>query len=316
MSEPTIFIATRGSALALAQSNKVLAECRRKFPKLAFELKIIKTTGDKLQAVSMSRIDTNLPRGLFTKELEVALLKGKADVAVHSLKDLPTLLPDGLKLGGVAGKRADVRDVLLYKDTIRPRTKLADLPRGLTVATSSTRRKAQILAHRPDFKVVEIRGNVPTRLQKLADQPEIDATLLATAGLGRLRYLLGSSGRLKGAEAPPGLAFTILSEEEMLPCVGQGAIGLEIREGDERMEAICKRLNDEETMHCVTAERALLRAIDGGCQTPLGAYACMDGKQLHLRAVSFLTDLPRRADARAPIDAAVALGQRIAARLI
>jgi porphobilinogen deaminase len=163
---------------------------------------------------------------------------------------------------------------------------------------------------------VEIRGNVPTRLQKLADQPEIDATLLATAGLGRLRYLLGSSGRLKGAEAPPGLAFTILSEEEMLPCVGQGAIGLEIREGDERMEAICKRLNDEETMHCVTAERALLRAIDGGCQTPLGAYACMDGKQLHLRAVSFLTDLPRRADARAPIDAAVALGQRIAARLI
>ena len=161
----------------------VLAECRRKFPKLSFALKIIKSTGDKLQAISMARIDANLPRGLFTKELEIALLKNRADMAVHSLKDLPTELPDGLKLGAVAGKRADVRDVFIYRNVFKPKTKLADFPAGLTIATSSTRRKAQILARRPDFKVVEIRGNVHTRLQKLADQPEIDATILAAAGL-------------------------------------------------------------------------------------------------------------------------------------
>jgi hydroxymethylbilane synthase len=316
MTEPTILIATRGSALALAQSNMVLAECRKKFPKLTFALKIIKTTGDKLQTASMSRIDASLPRGLFTKELEVALLKGRADVAVHSLKDLPTLLPDGLKLGAVAGRRADVRDVLIYRDTFKPKTKLADFPPGLTIATSSTRRKAQILARRPDFKVIEIRGNVPTRLQKLASQPGIDATLLATAGLGRLHYHLTPGGRLKGGDAPPGLAITILDTEEMLPCVGQGAIGLEIREDDERMANICRRLNDPETLQCVTAERALLRAIDGGCQTPLGAYARVEAGELFLSAVSFLTDTPRRAEARAPLDEAVTLGQKVAARLL
>ena len=158
MTDKPIIIATRGSALALAQSNAVLAECRRKFPKIDFELKIIKTTGDKLQKASMARIDATLPRGLFTKELEVALLKGKADFAVHSLKDLPTELPAGLKLGGVAGKREDVRDVLIYRDTFKPKTKLVDFPPGLTIATSSTRRKAQILAIRPLSSSGCIRG--------------------------------------------------------------------------------------------------------------------------------------------------------------
>src|SRR5271156_4865470 len=227
MTEPPILIATRGSALALAQANMVLAACRAKFPKLAFALKIIKTTGDKLQSVAMSRIDASLPRGLFTKELEVALLKSRADVAVHSLKDLPTQLPDGLKLGAVAGKRADVRDVLIYRAVLKPKTILAAFPPGLTIATSSTRRKAQILAHRPDFKVVEIRGNVPTRLQKLAGQPEIDATILAAAGLARLHIQI-NAGRLHGGDAPAGLAVTILDTDEMLPCPGQGALGLEV----------------------------------------------------------------------------------------
>jgi hydroxymethylbilane synthase len=316
MSEPPILIATRGSALALAQANMVLAECRAKFPKLAFALKIIKTTGDKLQSVAMSRIDASLPRGLFTKELEIALLKSKADVAVHSLKDLPTELPDGLMLGGVAGRRADVRDVLIYRDVFKPKTKLADFPPGLTIATSSTRRKAQILAQRPDFKVVEIRGNVPTRLRKLADQPEMDATILAAAGLGRLRMQITAGGRLKGGDAPAGLTVTILDTDEMLPCPGQGALGLEIREHDERMAGICRRLNHYETFQCVTAERALLRAMGGGCQTPVGAYAWVDGEEICLRAVSFLTDKPRRAEARAPLSDASALGERVAARLL
>ena len=317
MIEPPILIATRGSALALAQANWVLAECRRKFPRLTFALKIIKTTGDKLQSASLSRIDASLPRGLFTKELENALLKGKADVAVHSLKDLPTQLPDGLVLGGVAGKRADVRDVLIYRDDLKPKTKLADFPPGLTVATSSTRRKAQILAQRPDFKGVEIRVNVPTRLQKLADQPEIDATILAAAGLGRLHIRITAAGRLQGGDTPAGLVATFLDEIEMLPCVGQGALGLEIREHDERMAGICRRLNHAETFQCVAAERALLRAMGGGCQTPIGAHAqALRAGNFACKQVSFLTDKPRRAEGRAPMSEAIALGERVAAQLL
>jgi hydroxymethylbilane synthase len=316
MTEQPILIATRGSALALAQANMVLAECRKKYPKLSFALKIIKSTGDKLQSVPMSRLDVNLPRGLFTKELEIALLKSRADMAVHSLKDLPTQLPDGLKLGAVAGKRADVRDVLIYRDVFKPKTKLADFPTGLTIATSSTRRKAQILARRPDFKVVEIRGNVHTRLQKLAGQTEIDATLLAAAGLGRLHLQITAGGRLKGVGAPNGLGVTIIDTDEMLPCVGQGALGLEIRENDERMAGICRRLNHGDTLQCVTAERALLRAMGGGCQTPIGAHARVEGEEIFLRAVSFLTDQPRRAEARAPLGEATALGERVAAQLL
>src|SRR5215470_13220565 len=162
MSERPLFIATRGSALALAQANMVLAQCRSAFPKLAFELKIIKTTGDKLQTASMAQEGTSLPKGLFTKELEVALLESKADLAVHSLKDLPTELPQGLKLGAV-GKRADVRDVLIYRDAaysrsgelaakdperrgFKPGIGIQELPAGAVVATSSTRRRAQLLA--------------------------------------------------------------------------------------------------------------------------------------------------------------------------
>jgi len=316
MSAQPIFIATRGSALALAQANMVLAECRKKFPNLVFELKIIKSTGDKLQTASMSKPDASLPKGLFTKELEMALLKSKADLAVHSLKDLPTELPEGLTLGGVAGKRADVRDALIYRAAIKPKTKLADLPHGLTIATSSTRRKAQILALRPDFKVVEIRGNVPTRLKKLAGQPEICATVLATAGLSRLHYMITAGGRLKGVEVPSGLGVTILDTSEMLPCVGQGAIGLEIRGNDDRAAEICRSLNDEDTFRSVVAERALLRALGGGCQMPIGAHAWVEAGELHLRAVSFLTEKPRRAEGKTSPAEAAALGQRVAAQLM
>jgi len=316
MTAAPILIATRGSALALAQANMVLAACRRKFPKLAFALKIIKSTGDKLQSISMSRIDASLPRGLFTKELEVALLKSRADMAVHSLKDLPTQLPDGLALGAVAGKRADVRDVFIYRDAFQPGTKLADFPPGLTVATSSTRRKAQILAQRPDFNVVDIRGNVHTRLRKLAGQAGLDATILAAAGLGRLHLRITAARRLQGGGAPRGLAATILDIEQMLPCVGQGALGLEIREEDQRMAEICRRLNHYETFQCVIAERALLRALGGGCQTPIGACASVEGGELCLRAVSFLTGKARRAEVRAPLSEAQALGERAATRLL
>ncbi|MGA2175686.1 MAG: hydroxymethylbilane synthase [Verrucomicrobiota bacterium] len=315
MKEKPILIATRGSPLALAQSNAVLAQCRRAFPALPFELKIIKTSGDKLQAASMTRLDPAVPKGLFTKELETALLKHRADLAVHSLKDLPTDLPQGLILGAVAGKRADVRDVLIYKSPLPPGLALAGFPPGLTVATSSTRRKAQLLASRPDFKIMEIRGNVGTRLRKLAGHPEMDATILAAAGLGRLGFCITTAGQLTGGGAPPGLLAAMLEPDEMLPCVGQAAIGLEIRADDERLARICYELNDEATFQCVTAERAFLRAMGGGCQTPVGAYATIVGKEIDLRAVSFLQTQVRRARARAPISDAAGLGGRLASQL-
>ena len=244
--ERPIIICTRGSALALAQSNMIAAECRKIFPRLRFELKIIKTTGDKLQKASMAKGDPALPKGLFTKELEVALVKGQADIAVHSLKDLPTELPEGLFLAATP-KRADVRDVLIYRDArhfaesqsalggLAPNSTLKDFPRGATIATSSTRRKALLLAARPDLKIVEIRGNVPTRLQKVAARGELDGTVLALAGISRLNYTINAEGKLHGNAVPAGVLASVLELDVMLPAVGQGAIGIEIRADDERI---------------------------------------------------------------------------------
>jgi hydroxymethylbilane synthase len=321
VNESSIIIATRGSALALAQANIVLADCRQKFPRGSFELKIITTSGDKLQTASLSRIDASLPRGLFTKELEAALLEHAADLAVHSLKDLPTDLPAGLTLAAVAGKRADVRDVLIYRAAggaargFDAGMGLADFPGGTTIATSSTRRQAQLLAARPDFKAVEIRGNVPTRLQKLAQQPGIDATVLAAAGLHRLNIRIDSTGDLRGAAAPEGLRAVLLDLDVALPCVGQGALGLETRQGDERIEKICRLLNHAETFQCVTAERAFLRSMGGGCQAPVGAYAWVENDELRLRVISFLTVPPRRASGSGPTNDPVGLGEKMAAQL-
>jgi hydroxymethylbilane synthase len=299
----------------VAQANAVLAQCRAKFPSLVFALKVIKTSGDKLQTASLSRIDASLPRGLFTKELEVALLKNRADLAVHSLKDLPTELPAGLILGAVGGKREDVRDVLIYKEPLKPQLTLAALPAGFTVATASTRRKAQLLAARPDIKVVDIRGNVGTRLRKVVEQPDLGGTILAAAGMARLGFQITGAGRLTGENVPAGILATFLEIGEMLPCVGQAAIGLEVRENDERIGAICRALNDEGTFQCVTAERAFLRAMGGGCQSPLAALARIDGGEVELKAVSFLGEKPRHAVARAAVKAAEALGKKVAAQL-
>ncbi len=312
-----MIIATRGSELALAQANFVLAEARRLLPELAFELRVIKTTGDRMQSASMARIDATLPRGLFTKELEEALLTGEADLAVHSLKDLPTELPAGLVLAGVAGAREDVRDVLLYRCESKvgrafPKgTKLENLAPQATVATSSTRRKSQLLAARGDLNIVEIRGNVHTRLRKLAERSQLDATVLAAAGLRRLKMTMNASGELSGPGVEPGLAATFLELEQVLPCVGQGALGLEARANDERMARVCAALNHPDTLACAMAERALLRAMGGGCQTPVGAYAGIENGLVHLRAVSFLTSQPRRESGTAPLREAAELGERI-----
>ena len=315
---PPIVIATRGSALALTQANAVLAQCRHDFYGLSFDLKIIKTTGDKLQSALPGDDADPVPRALFTKELEAALLERRADLAVHSLKDLPTDLPGGLTLAGVAGARADVRDVLIYRidNGLVPRMRLSDFPPGTTVATGSVRRQTQLLALRPDFHIVPIRGNVPTRLQKLAAQPETDATILAAAGLARLGIKIVASGLLRGPGVPEDLAACVFEPEVMLPCVGQGAIGLEIRQNDERMAAICRRLDHYHTSQCVAAERSFLHAMGGGCQTPIGAYAAVIGLQIHLRAVAHLTKNVRRAEAKGALHDAVALGEKVAAQLL
>ena len=331
MSLAPILIATRGSALALAQAHAVQAQCRRAFPDLTFEIKIIKTTGDKLQTASLANLD--LPKGLFTKELESALLQGEADLAVHSLKDLPTELPPGLTLGAVS-RRADVRDVLIYrapadgKRGFDPGLRIANLPQRATVATSSTRRSAQLLALRPDLKIVPIRGNVPTRLRKLTEQAELDATVLAAAGLGRLHYQIEADSRLvppavnesassdQPARLDPGaLRASLLELDEMLPCVGQAAIGLEIRDKDPRMKDLCENLNDDTTRRCVTAERAFLSAMGGGCQLAVAAHAEVRDGQLRMRAVSFLQSEPRRGELSGPPDDAAALGARLAEQL-
>lgn len=306
-------IATRGSALALAQANLVLAQCRAASPHLAFELSIIKTTGDKLLSASMAAPD--LPKGLFTKELEVALLNQEADLAVHSLKDLPTELPPGLELGAVS-RRADARDVLISRAAPgrgRPAlTGLNALPLGAVVATSSTRRSAQLLALRPDFRIVPIRGNVGTRLKKLAEQSDLAATILAAAGLERLNIHIQPDGEVTGTDVPAGLQATCLEPEVMLPCVGQAALGMEIRTADKQARAVCATLNDDTTHCCVVAERAFLSAMGGGCQLAVAAYATIKNDQIHLRAVSFLDGAPKWAERDAPSTQAAALGQHLA----
>ncbi len=325
MSTPPIILATRGSALALVQARAVLAQCQKALPDRSFEIRIYKTTGDKLQTASLS--GASLPKGLFTKELEVALLSGEADLAVHSLKDLPTELPEGLRLGAV-GRREDARDVLVTRTTdagphrgYGPGLSLASLPEGATVATSSTRREAQLRERRPDLRVVPIRGNVGTRLRKLLENGELDATLLAAAGLHRLGFAVAADGMLSGgpqdSEPVPSGRFRLyyLTPREMIPCVGQAAIGIEIRSADPKLEQVCSALNHPPTESCVKAERSFLRTMGGGCQAAVAAYATLSDSTLSLDAVSYLQGHPRRATVAGDASAAEALGVTLARQL-
>lgn len=344
-------IATRGSALAMAQANQVLNFCRQKFPRLVFEVKIIKTTGDKLSTASLANPDQASTKGLFTKELEVALQNEEADLAVHSLKDLPTDLPPGLELGAVC-RRADVRDVMIYRDAefvreeasqnlsvsqewrpgdrvkrgFKPGLSPKDLPQGAVVATSSTRRQALLHHLRTDLKTVPIRGNVGTRLQKLAEKSEFDALILAAAGLERLHLRISPKNhRLQPQPAavdrsmaialPPGLLATFLEPEVMLPAVGQAAIGIEVRSGDERIQPICQLLDHHTTHLAVRAERAFLQAMGGGCQSPIAAYAQVIGHQIRLRAISFRESAVHRADLKGPLQDPESLGRHAAGRI-
>ncbi|MCF6342687.1 MAG: hydroxymethylbilane synthase [Bacteroidales bacterium] len=253
MKNETVRIGTRGSRLALYQANKAKTAIEECFPEIRVEVVVIHTKGDKILDVSLSKIGD---KGLFTKELEVALLNNEVDMAVHSLKDLPTFFPGGLKLGAVL-KRAEVRDALVSKEG----KTLAQLGENDTIATSSLRRRAQLLAFNPKFKIVDIRGNMNTRLAKM-DSGYCDAMIMAATGLQRL----GLADRIT----------EIIDTNTMVPAVSQGAIGIEIRENDSAIEKVMHGINHAETMLVITAERAFLKSMEGGCQIPIGCFSVLN----------------------------------------
>jgi hydroxymethylbilane synthase len=255
-------IGTRGSPLALAQAYETRERLALAFdlPHEAFTIVVIKTTGDKIIDRPLKEIGG---KGLFTREIEDDMLAGRIDIAVHSMKDMPTLQPEGLLLDTYL-PREDVRDAF-----ISPRaTALTDLPAGTKVGTSSLRRKAQLMLKRPDLDVVEFRGNLQTRLKKL-DDGVAEATFLAMAGLNRLAM----------DEVPK----TAISVDDMLPAVAQGAIGIERRVDDMRIAEMLSAIHDTPTGQRLAAERAFLAALDGSCETPIAGLAELDGKNLHLR---------------------------------
>lgn len=290
----TLRIATRKSQLALWQARFVQSQLLKNDPGLHVELVEITTQGDKILDVPLAKVGG---KGLFIKELEQALLDGRADIAVHSMKDLTVTLPDGLHIAAVC-EREDPRDAFVsnhYRD-------LAALPAGSRVGTSSLRRQCQLRATYPNLDVVELRGNVNTRLRKL-DAGEFDAIILATAGLLRLSL----KERIR----------THIEAEDMLPAVGQGAIGIECRVDDD-INALLGALDHPLTKTCVYAERTVNKALDGGCHVPIASYATISGDAMHLRGLVGYPDGHDiiRAEAKGLAENAHALGKRLAKDLL
>ena len=269
MGTETLRIGTRGSALALAQAYETRARLMQAhaLPEEAFEIVVIKTSGDQIQDRPLSEVGG---KGLFTKEIEEAMLDGRIDLAVHSSKDMPTVLPDGLILSAFL-PREDVRDAFISPKANR----LQDLPQGAVVGSSSLRRQAMIKRLRPDIDVVMYRGNVQTRLRKL-EEGVVDATLLAYSGLKRL----GLSE----------VVTSLLEPEEFLPAVGQGAICIESRENDDKTLNLLAAIHDPETQVRLDAERAFLAVLDGSCRTPIGGLALVDGEKISFRGTVLKPD--------------------------
>lgn len=290
-------IGTRGSPLALAQAHETRDRlmAAHELPEDAFEIVVIKVTGDRIQDRSLREAGG---KGLFTREIEEALLDGSIDIAVHSTKDMPTLQPDGLVLDCYL-PREDVRDAFL-SDVAGG---LADLPSGAVVGSSSLRRRAQLIHRRPDLVVVEFRGNVQTRLQKLRDGVA-GATFLAMAGLNRLGLAH--------------LARSAIEPDDMLPAVGQGAIGIERRAEDARVAALLAPIHHAQTGLRLAAERAMLRVLDGSCQTPIAGLALVEDGQIRLRGEVLRPDGSEaiQLDGSAGFGDAMALGEDLARRLL
>jgi len=258
-------IGTRGSELALWQTDHVKTLLEKYFPNIVIDVQTIKTTGDKILDTSLAMIGD---KGLFTKELEAALLDERIDIAVHSYKDVPTAIPEGLAIGAVL-EREDVRDVFICHQKSSNKLFMT-LPHHAAIATGSLRRKCQVLKARQDIQIIDIRGNLNTRIKKL-DESQWNGMILAKAGVTRL----GWSQRIT----------EILPFEIMLPAVGQGALAIEVRNGDKHIEELLRPLHHSPTAHTVTAERSLLRHLEGGCQIPIGAFGQIQGNELRLDAM-------------------------------
>ena len=295
MLEKTLKIATRQSPLALWQANYVKDRLQQLYPDLTIELVPMVTKGDVILDSPLAKIGG---KGLFVKELENALLTQEADIAVHSMKDVPMQFPEGLGLAVIC-QREDPRDAFVSHSY---RT-FAELPQGAVVGTSSLRRQCQLKALRPDLDIRSLRGNVGTRLSKL-DNGDYDAIILASAGLIRL----GSADRIA----------SFIDVEQSLPAAGQGAVGIECRTDDMQVQALLAPLADAETTYCVRAERAMNNHLQGGCQVPIGGYAVLQQGQLYLRALVGDIDGSRiiRAEGKSAVENAEVLGVQIAEQLL
>lgn len=294
-----IILATRGSALALVQARLVARLLEEVSPKDEVLIQVVKTGGDKLVDMPLARMPG---KGVFVKEIEDCLLRGEAHLAVHSAKDLPVDLPEGLCLAATP-KREDPRDVLISRDN----KTLEELPRSAVIGTGSPRRKAQLLAFRPDLRVENIRGNLDTRIAKLrgetASPVRYDAIVVAAAGCIRA-----------GFEEE---IVQFLPPEVMLPAAGQGALAIECRDGDNEAIQMASKINDAPTFAAVFAERALLRNLGGGCNVPIGSYADCEGERLRLRGAVMSPDGTRvlRAESRARVSEAQMLADGVAEKL-
>lgn len=289
-----IIIGSRGSQLALIQTNEVTLQLKRLFPHIDITIKIIKTKGDKITSVPLSKIGG---KGLFIKELEEALLRKEIDLAVHSMKDVPTELPPGLMIGAIT-KRLDVRDVLLSKDN-----KLLDeLPPKAVIGTSSIRRKIQLLHYRNDLEIIDLRGNLDTRIKKL-ELPFLDAIVVAAAGCIRANF--------------ESKITQFLPTKIILPPAGQGSLGIEIREDDLEIREIINNLNDEESYITISAERAFLKKLGGGCQIPIGVLGCIQNNILKLEGMTTSLDKQRiiRAEVEGKKEDAIKLGEILANKM-
>jgi len=290
-----IVIGTRGSRLALWQANFVAEKIQFALPAVCLEIKTIETVGDAMLDTALSKIGD---KGLFTRQIEEKLLSGEVDLAVHSLKDLPTNLPQGLKIGAVT-ERETPNDAFISKKY----ASLDDLPTNAKVATGSLRRRSQLLNYRPDLRIFEIRGNVPTRIKKF-ESSDLDAMILAFAGVHRLEL----DAHIK----------QIIPTQIMLPAVAQGVVGIEIRENDSEIENILAPVNNLDSWDCISAERSFLHTLEGGCQVPIGGFAFLENDQIHLSGYtgSLDGDFALRESIRGNRADAVALGRQLGRKMI
>ena len=295
MSEDILRIATRKSPLALWQAHYVSNMLQHHHPELKIELVTMVTQGDKILDTPLAKVGG---KGLFVKELEVGMLEGRADIAVHSMKDVPVEFPEGLHLAAIC-EREDPRDAFVSNNF----KSLEELPQGARLGTSSLRRQSQIAALRPDLKIIDLRGNVNTRLKKL-DDGEYDAIILAAAGLKRLEF----EDRIT----------QFIDTDVCLPAIGQGAVGIECRSDDARVHNLIAPLNDNKTQIRVTAERAMNERLQGGCQVPIAGYAEIEKGLIMLRGLVGQVDGKKiiRGDIAGPIDSAAELGVVLAEDLL